>query len=299
MKKSLCLVCAAALLAAKPAFGYIPVLIDAIVDPMFLESQASQVANMVATAKQTLDLYNEAQQMRKIVGDPKSAVSMMIDTREMTDYLNRQLSGGKSYLSDIPGLDQTQGFMHDLNGGVQVRLRLLPGDPNSAARDDQRIADSRKIVKPDGTTTEGNPDLYRDLDEAEAIGRATKAALAEQAKAREEAGRKLAEINDAMSRASTESEKQALAAQYSALAAQMAMLNGMLQHQQFTYELQRDRDQRLADSTNLTDTNQATTDAAATTAVGDQQQGRAEQNLNASRTVVQGNPINLDYSQIK
>jgi hypothetical protein len=286
-----------ALFAPAAAFAVIPVTVDAIVDPNFLLSQAAQVANMAGTLAQAeqivgqgVQMYELGQQMKNFAGDPKIAVSGLVDLRSINTYVNNSIGNG-----DLNALAST---FAQAQGGVNIRLNLVAGDPGSVANDNAAMISARIVIGPDGRVSESPAELYTSLDSAEAIARSIKFALIAQNNARAQAGQALIQVNLKLGSAQNESQKQAAAAQLAAIQAQQTLLNGQTQQQALEYQLQKDKDERTAENANITDQEQATTDSQA---IGQQiatTTTTAQQNQAASRNTVPGNPMNLDYSQI-
>lgn len=280
---------------AQPVNAVIPVFVDfdltATINQIETMAQwATQLESMATQIEQAKALVSEAKTMKAYAGNPGDAVRSLISTAGIDADLSTSIGSGSS-------LSGSLNFLASLEAGG-VSISLVPTTASEAATDDSAMAAFRDIIRSDGTSTTAPSSLFTALDSAETIARAVKKALVGQNATRAKAVKALAEVNTNLSGATTESEKQAAAAQFAAISAQQALLTGQTVQQQFEWELQKDKAARDADNERIGAEQQAISYADEIYSKVEADSVVAATNRDNSRARVTGVPIGLDYTII-
>lgn len=206
----------AALPAARASY---PVVVTAITDPKHTANILKTATETAATAARTAQVVQQAQTLVAFAGDPKVAVRNLSDLERINQSVKRIV-------------------------GPEAGADALLESGRNIMQANSEMARARREIEVLGQKRNTSPSLYEALDAAEALSQGVKEQLRRQQDARKNSADELAKAQQGLKSATTESEKQAAAAQMQAIAAQQAIMSGQLQQQSLELQIQQSEQAR-------------------------------------------------------
>lgn len=184
-------------------------------DPGEIAHRAAEIAQLVSQVEQATQMVRQANTLVKFAGDPKGAVRSLSDLARISDSLG-QILGPENGTAD---------------GLRQLSAQFRAGDQmaNEMDRLDNAFAGLSREINSFGQSKGASPDLYQALYAAESLARTAREQIKKGAEARKQIDEELRRAHEQLRNATTESEKQAAAAQIAALEARHNVMTAQQQ----------------------------------------------------------------------
>lgn len=184
-------------------------------DPAEIAHRAAELAQLVSQVEQATQMVRQANTLVKFAGDPKGAVQSLSDLARISDSLGKIL-GPENGTAD--GLRQLSA---QARAGDQVA--------NEMDRLNNAFSGLSREINAFGKPQGASPDLYQALYAAESLARTAREQIKKGAEARKQIDDELKRAHEQLRTATTESEKQAAAAQIAALEARHSVMTAQQQ----------------------------------------------------------------------
>lgn len=235
-------------------------------DPGEIAHRAAQLGQLAQQVMQATEMVRQANTIVRFAGDPKAAVRNLGDLARISDSLANIIGVENGTTSGLREFSATARAGQQLNNSINQLQTAFVG--------------LEREITVFGQKRSNSPDLYQALYAAERIAAAAREQIRKETEARKRIDDEMRTTYEQLRNASTESEKQALAAKISALEARHGVMTAQRQALLADMELE-ERQQQTAERARLIQRE------AAEKAEGDVMLARARQRQQESNTRLQ------------